>query len=135
MKRSHRNDNERFYRYLKFYSYDDLIIQMKRYLYKSNRLPMQVLDWLTPTIIPIWYYFLSKKGLTSLTKVLIQNDDEPTLKIKICNYDIASATFFKTARYSFIALVCLSTSSSVNPIFFAYSLTNSFSSYKDFYPL
>lgn len=48
MERSHRNDNERFYRYLKFYSYDDLIIQMKRYLYKSNRLPMQVLDWLTP---------------------------------------------------------------------------------------
>ena len=48
VERSHRNDNERFYRYLKFYSYDDLIIQMKRYLYKSNRLPMQVLDWLTP---------------------------------------------------------------------------------------
>lgn len=34
---------ERFYSNLTFYSYDDLIIQMKRYLYKSNRLPMQVL--------------------------------------------------------------------------------------------
>lgn len=48
VERSHRNDNERFYRYLKFYSYDDLIKQMKRYLYKSNRLHMQVLEWLTP---------------------------------------------------------------------------------------
>lgn len=48
VERSHRNDNERFYNYLKFYSYDDLKIQMKRYLYKSNRLPMQVLNWLTP---------------------------------------------------------------------------------------
>ena len=34
---------ERFYSNLTFYLYDDLIIQMKRYLYKSNRLPMQVL--------------------------------------------------------------------------------------------
>ena len=39
---------ERFYSNLTFYSYDDLIIQMKRYLYKSNRLPMQVLGWLSP---------------------------------------------------------------------------------------
>ena len=48
VERSHRNDNERFYSNLIFYSYDDLIIQMKRYLYKSNRLPMQVLGWLSP---------------------------------------------------------------------------------------
>ena len=48
VERSHRNDNERFYSNLTFYSYDDLIIQMKRYLYKSNRLPMQVLGWLSP---------------------------------------------------------------------------------------
>ena len=48
VERSHRNDNERFYAHLSFYSYEDLILQMKRYLYKSNRLPMQTLQWLTP---------------------------------------------------------------------------------------
>ena len=48
VERSHRNDNERFYARLSFYSYEDLLVQMKRYLYKSNRLPMQTLGWLTP---------------------------------------------------------------------------------------
>ena len=48
VERSHRNDNERFYKYLSFYSYDDLMNQMKKYLYRSNRLPMQTLGWLTP---------------------------------------------------------------------------------------
>ena len=48
VERSHRNDNERFYARLSFYSYEDLLLQMKRYLYKSNRLPMQTLGWLTP---------------------------------------------------------------------------------------
>lgn len=48
VERSHRNDNERFYSKMSFYSYEDLITQMKRYLYKSNRLPMQTLQWLTP---------------------------------------------------------------------------------------
>ena len=48
VERSHRNDNERFYKHLSFYSYDDLIYQMKKYLYRSNRLPMQTLGWLTP---------------------------------------------------------------------------------------
>lgn len=48
VERSHRNDNMRFYQHLQFYSYDDLIKQMERYLYKSNRLPMQTLDWLSP---------------------------------------------------------------------------------------
>ncbi len=48
VERSHRNDNERFYSHLSFYSYEDLIKQMKRYLYKSNRLPMQTLGWMTP---------------------------------------------------------------------------------------
>ena len=48
VERSHRSDNERFYQYLQFYSYDDLIKQMKAYLYKSNRLPMQTLNWLSP---------------------------------------------------------------------------------------
>lgn len=48
VERSHRNDQERFYNYLKFYSYQDLIMQMKRYMYRSNRIPMQLLGWLSP---------------------------------------------------------------------------------------
>ena len=32
VKRSHRNDQQRFYSYLRFYSYDDLLLQMKSYL-------------------------------------------------------------------------------------------------------
>ena len=48
VERSHRNDQERFYNYLRFYSYDDLLIQMKRYLRRSNNIPMQVLGWKTP---------------------------------------------------------------------------------------
>ena len=48
VERSHRNDQERFYNYLKFYSYEDLQIQMKRYLQRSNRIPMAVLGWKTP---------------------------------------------------------------------------------------
>ena len=56
VERSHRTDNERFYSKLKFYSYDDLVKQMKAYLERSNNIPMSVLyprdgrksDWLTP---------------------------------------------------------------------------------------
>ena len=48
VERSHRNDQERFYNFLNFYSYEDLKIQMKRYLYRSNRIPMQVLGWKSP---------------------------------------------------------------------------------------
>ena len=48
VERSHRNDQQRFYSYLKFYSYDDLQKQMKTYLKRSNNIPMQVLNWLTP---------------------------------------------------------------------------------------
>lgn len=48
VERSHRNDQERFYNHMSFYSYEDLIIQMKRYLYRSNRIPMQTLDWKSP---------------------------------------------------------------------------------------
>lgn len=48
VERSHRNDQERFYNFLKFYSYDDLLLQMKRYLRRSNNIPMQVLGWKTP---------------------------------------------------------------------------------------
>lgn len=55
VERSHRSDNERFYKWLRFYSYDDLLLQMKAYLKRSNNIPMSVLktrdgtqDWLTP---------------------------------------------------------------------------------------
>ena len=48
VERSHRNDQQRFYTYLKFYSYDDLIHQMKAYLKRSNNIPMQSLNWLSP---------------------------------------------------------------------------------------
>ena len=48
VERSHRNDQERFYNHLRFYSYEDLQIQMKRYLRRSNRIPMSVLNWKTP---------------------------------------------------------------------------------------
>ena len=48
VERSHRNDQERFYNYLSFYSYDDLKFQMKRWLYRSNRIPMAVLGWTSP---------------------------------------------------------------------------------------
>ena len=54
VERSHRSDNERFYRYLKFYSFDDLLKQMKTYLQRSNNIPISTLRgtngkrWLTP---------------------------------------------------------------------------------------
>ena len=48
VERSHRNDQERFYNHLSFYSYEDLQYQMKQYLQRSNRIPMSVLSWKTP---------------------------------------------------------------------------------------
>lgn len=48
VERSHRNDQQRFYSYLNFYSYADLKIQMKSYLKRSNNIPMQSLNWLNP---------------------------------------------------------------------------------------
>ena len=48
VERSHRNDQQRFYSYLKFYSYDDLLKQIKAYLKRSNNIPMQSLNWLSP---------------------------------------------------------------------------------------
>lgn len=48
VERSHRNDQDRFYNHLKFYSYEDLQQQMKRYLRRSNRIPMSVLGWKSP---------------------------------------------------------------------------------------
>lgn len=48
VERSHRNDNERFYSKLTFYSLADLRIQMREYLRYSNSLPMRPLNWISP---------------------------------------------------------------------------------------
>ena len=48
VERSHRNDQERFYNVMSFYSYDDLKLQMKRYLNRSNNIPMAILGWRSP---------------------------------------------------------------------------------------
>ncbi len=48
VERSHRNDQQRFYNFLSFYSFEDLQKQMKQYLYRSNNIPMSVLGWLSP---------------------------------------------------------------------------------------
>lgn len=48
VERSHRNDNERFYTYLKFYSIQDLRKQGATYLTRTNKIPMAVLGYLTP---------------------------------------------------------------------------------------
>lgn len=48
IERNHRNDNERFYSYLTFYSLEDLRKQAKVYLKRLNNIPMQVLGYLTP---------------------------------------------------------------------------------------
>ena len=48
VERSQRNDQQRFYSYLKFYSYNDLLMQIKAYLKRSNNIPIQSLNWLTP---------------------------------------------------------------------------------------
>ena len=45
---SHRNDQERFYNFLSFYSFKDLKEQMYRYMRRSNRIPMAVLGWISP---------------------------------------------------------------------------------------
>lgn len=48
IERSHRNDQERFYNFLRFYSLADLQLQMSRYLRRANRIPMAVLGWKSP---------------------------------------------------------------------------------------
>ena len=50
VERSHRNDQERFYNHLKFYSFNDLQKQMKQYLYRSNNIHMAVLGWKSPNL-------------------------------------------------------------------------------------
>lgn len=42
---NHRSDQERFYNHLSFYSYDDILGGMKRYMRRSNRIPMTILGW------------------------------------------------------------------------------------------
>ena len=55
VERSHRNDNERFYKWLRYYSFNDLQVQMTVYLRRSNNIPTSVLRsatdkkrWLSP---------------------------------------------------------------------------------------
>ena len=48
VERSHRNDNQRFYQHLKFYSLQDLRYQAKVYLKRSNNTAMATLNYLTP---------------------------------------------------------------------------------------
>ena len=45
VERSHRNDNERFYNNLKFNSLEDLREKGKKYLERSNNIPMTILVW------------------------------------------------------------------------------------------
>ena len=62
VERSHRTDSERFYRFLKFYSFDDLLCQMNRYLYRSNNILSSVLGWKSPNQKE---HELIKSGLTN----------------------------------------------------------------------
>jgi len=48
VERSHRNDQERFYNHLRYFSFDDLQSQMKSYLARANRIPMACLGWQSP---------------------------------------------------------------------------------------
>lgn len=48
VERSHRNDQERFYNIITFYSFHDLQSQMRSYLYRANEIPMSVLGWKSP---------------------------------------------------------------------------------------
>lgn len=50
VERSHRSDRERFYNHLNFYSYDGLLVQMKRYMRHSNRIPTTILGWKSPIV-------------------------------------------------------------------------------------
>lgn len=48
VERSHRNDQKRFYSHLKFFDLEDLNLQMKAYLKRSNNIPSSSLGWLSP---------------------------------------------------------------------------------------
>jgi len=47
VERSHRNDNERFYTFLIFNSFEELLEKGKKYLKRSNNIQMKVLGYLT----------------------------------------------------------------------------------------
>ena len=48
VERSHRNDNERFYNFLTFNSLEELREKGKKYLERSNKIPMATLGYKTP---------------------------------------------------------------------------------------
>jgi transposase InsO family protein len=48
VERSHREDMKRFYNSHSFYSFNDFSVQLNRYLYRSNRIPMRPLNYLSP---------------------------------------------------------------------------------------
>ena len=72
VERSHRNDHERFYNHLSFYSFDDLQLQMKRYLRRSNDIPMSVLGWKSPNA--------RQRELCTRPKYLTQLGASPSLR-------------------------------------------------------
>lgn len=49
VERSHREDQKRFYSKCTFYSFADFKLQLEVYRYRSNRIPMRPLGWLSPT--------------------------------------------------------------------------------------
>ena len=63
--RSHRNDNERFYNYLTFYSLENLRYQAKLYLKRSNNIQMSVLNYKTPNEVK--KILLNIKKINSIT--------------------------------------------------------------------
>ena len=67
VERSHRNDQQRFYSNLSFYSLEDLNNQMSSYLKRSNNIPSSSLDWNSPLD--------KRKSLTS-----IKHNNKKTLK-------------------------------------------------------
>lgn len=49
VERSHREDQKRFYSKRTFYSFADFKLQLEVYRYRSNKIPMRPLSWLSPT--------------------------------------------------------------------------------------
>jgi transposase InsO family protein len=49
VERSHREDQKRFYSKTTFYSFKDFKLQLESYRYRSNKIPMRPLGWLSPT--------------------------------------------------------------------------------------
>jgi transposase InsO family protein len=48
IERSHRNDQQRFYNFNMFTSFEDLVAKMKAYLVRSNNIPSRALGWKSP---------------------------------------------------------------------------------------